>query len=66
MNSISMIGKILYVEDDEINAFLMRRYLNKWDVDLASDAETGLLLAEQELYKVILLDINLGDSKMSY
>jgi len=65
MNSISMIGKILYVEDDEINAFLMRRYLNKWDVDLASDAETGLLLAEQELYKVILLDINLGDSKMT-
>ena len=32
-----MGGKILYVEDDEINAFLMRRYLNKWDVDLASD-----------------------------
>jgi two-component system cell cycle response regulator DivK len=65
MNSSSMTGKILYVEDDEINAFLMRRYLNRWEVDLASDAETGLLLADQELYKIVLLDINLGESKMS-
>lgn len=60
-----MGGKILYVEDDEINAFLMRRYLNKWDVDLASDAETGISLAHQEFYPVVLLDINLGESKMT-
>ena len=60
-----MVGKILYVEDDEINAYLMRRYLNKWEVDLASDAETGLLLAGQQQYKIVLLDINLGDSKMT-
>jgi two-component system cell cycle response regulator DivK len=60
-----MVGKILYVEDDEINAYLMRRYLNKWEVDLASDAETGLVLAGQQQYKIVLLDINLGDSKMT-
>lgn len=60
-----MVGKILYVEDDEINAYLMRRYLNKWEVDLASDAETGLALAGQQQYKIVLLDINLGDSKMT-
>lgn len=65
MNFLSMAGKILYVEDDDINAFLMRRYLNKWDVDLASDAETALALADRELYKIILLDINLGESKMT-
>lgn len=60
-----MEGKILYVEDDEINAFLMRRYLSRWEVDLASDAETALTWAEREPYKVVLLDINLGDSKMT-
>jgi two-component system cell cycle response regulator DivK len=65
MNLNSMAGKILYVEDDEINAYLMRRYLNKWEVDLASDAETALILAKQEQYKIVLLDINLGDSKMT-
>jgi two-component system cell cycle response regulator DivK len=60
-----MAGKILYVEDDDINAFLMRRYLNKWEVDLASDAETALAMADRELYKIVLLDINLGESKMT-
>ena len=65
MNFVSMAGKILYVEDDDINAFLMRRYLNKWEVDLASDAETALAMADRELYKIVLLDINLGESKMT-
>lgn len=60
-----MGDKILYVEDDEINAFLMRRYLSKWHVDLANDAETGLELASVEPYKIVLLDINLGESKMT-
>lgn len=57
--------KILYVEDDEINAFIMRRSLTGWDVVLARDAETALELVEDELFPVVMLDINLGDSKMT-
>lgn len=57
--------KILYVEDDEINAFIMRRSLTGWDVVLARDAESALELVEDEFFPVIMLDINLGDSKMT-
>lgn len=60
-----MKKQILYVEDDEINAFIMRRYLDKWDVILARDAEAGLELAQQTCFSIVLLDINLGESKMT-
>ena len=60
-----MKKKILYVEDDEINAFIMRRYLDNWDVVLARDAEAALELAQETYFPVVLLDINLGESKMT-
>ena len=59
------MNKILYVEDDEINAFIMRRYLDHWDVVLARDAEAALELAQQTHFPIVLLDINLGESKMT-
>ena len=53
--------RILIVEDDVVIASLIRKGLERerFDVDLASDGETGLQLAQQGGYGVILLDVML-------
>lgn len=58
--------KILYVEDDAINALIMGKLLGKHfeKIQIAKDGEEGLLVLKQEQFDIILMDINLGEGKM--
>ena len=53
--------RILLVEDNAINAELVKAYLSeKYDLDIASTGELAIGMATDVLYDVILMDINLG------
>lgn len=53
--------KILYIEDDPINAMIISRFLeNDFSVDIAESSEKSLRLLAQKVYDLILLDLNLG------
>jgi len=56
-----MTGKILLIEDNEQNGYLVEYLLGKrgWQVVSAMDGPTGLRLAERESPDLILLDIQL-------
>ena len=56
-----MTSTILYVEDNTVNADVMRRRLGKQDVavHIASDGKAGIQLANELLPDVILMDINM-------
>jgi CheY-like chemotaxis protein len=57
--------KILYVEDDPINALVMQRLLkSEFDVIHSIDGETCLVILEKKEFNLILMDINLGKGKM--
>lgn len=58
-----MSGKILYIEDNLGNRMLVRRILEAEGYSLteAPDGPTGLDLAAQEPFDLILLDINLPE-----
>ncbi len=57
--------KILYVEDDPINALVMQRLLkSEFDVIHSTDGETCLVMLEKKKFDLILMDINLGKGKM--
>jgi two-component system cell cycle response regulator DivK len=58
-----MSGKILYIEDNLGNRMLVRRILEAEGYSLteAPDGPTGLDLAGQEQFDLILLDINLPE-----
>lgn len=61
-----MKPKILYVEDDHINALVVSKFLEPlFDVDLAVDGESSIAKCEQTLYDLVLMDINLGPDKMN-
>ncbi len=51
-------GRILYIEDDTALTFLMKRILSRagYDVDIANDGGTGLLMYESKIYDVLLVD----------
>ncbi len=52
---------LLLVEDNEINAALVKSYLGKdYEVDVATDGETALIKVAEKQYDAILMDINLG------
>lgn len=53
--------KILYVEDNEDNVYLMRRRLARGDVTLviAPDGEQGVAMAAREQPDLILMDLSL-------
>jgi CheY-like chemotaxis protein len=58
--------KILYVEDDPINALVMQRLLkSEFDVIHSPDGETCLSILDKEKFELILMDINLGKGKMN-
>ncbi len=63
-NSVSAkqkLSEILYVEDNEMNYILMKRFLKDYFiVENASTGENALELIAKKVYPVILLDINLG------
>lgn len=57
--------KILYVEDDKINALIIRKLLqDKYEVEIAPEGQTCLKLVKQNTYDLILMDINLGNDQM--
>jgi len=58
--------KILYVEDDPINALVMQRLLkSEFEVIHSPDGETCLSILDKEKFELILMDINLGKGKMN-
>jgi CheY-like chemotaxis protein len=58
--------KILYVEDDPINALVVQKLLKKeFDVIHSADGETCLTMLKDEKFDLILMDINLGKGKMN-
>ncbi|MEW5957816.1 MAG: response regulator [Chloroflexota bacterium] len=59
----AIINKILVIEDNQQNALLMRRVLEarRHQVIHASDGETGLKIAVEEVPDLILVDLGLPD-----
>jgi len=58
--------KILYVEDDLINALVMQKLLkSEFEVIHSPDGETCMEILEKENFGLILMDINLGKGKMN-
>jgi len=56
--------RILFVEDDHVNMVLARKIFqmrDSYDVDFSTSAEESLVRASKNAYKVILLDIGLGE-----
>ncbi len=53
--------KILYVEDNEDNVYMLRRRLTKLDYEMvvAEDGEKGVAAAEREKPALILMDLSL-------
>ncbi len=55
--------KILYVEDDKINALILEKLLNKiYEIKIANSKATCISLLNTQVFDLILTDINLGDS----
>ena len=61
--------KILIVEDNEINAkvldLMLKKLEFKYSTDFAENADRALSIAEEEMFDLILMDINLGDGQMT-
>lgn len=57
--------RILLVEDDFINAFVLQKYLQKlFQVVHARSGQEALGLYQAEPFDVVLMDINLGDEEL--
>lgn len=53
--------KILIVEDNFINAEILKGFLTEYkNLDFAKNADNAMLLIEEKKYDLILMDINLG------
>lgn len=54
--------KVMYVEDDEINALVMQKLLEKdFDIHLACNSLDCLEKISQQQFDIILMDVNLGN-----
>lgn len=53
--------KILYVEDDPINAYVLQKMLANFKIDIAKNGVECMNLAAENNYDLVLMDINLGD-----
>lgn len=59
------IPRLLYVEDDPTNAFVMERLLrNDLEVTVTNSAESCFEILKTKSFDVILMDINLGNGKL--
>lgn len=57
--------KILYVEDDKINALIISKIVGKhFDIEIAKDGEECVEKAKHNNYDLVLVDIHLGNEKM--
>jgi two-component system, cell cycle response regulator DivK len=65
MTQATAMKRILYVEDDSINAFVMQKLLrNNFHVIHVPDGESCLSILSHQKFDLILMDINLGRGKM--
>jgi two-component system cell cycle response regulator DivK len=56
---------VLYVEDDQINVLIMQLMLQELvSLEIASDPEMALEMAENQRYDLVLMDINLGHNRI--
>ena len=55
--------KILYIEDNDDNVYVLRRWFSRigFDLIVANDGAQGVALAAQELPDLILMDLSLPD-----
>ncbi len=54
--------KILYVEDEPVNAFVVKKMLQKqYEVDIVYDGLSCLQMFQKNNYDLVLMDINLGE-----
>ncbi|MDH5380900.1 MAG: response regulator [Cyclobacteriaceae bacterium] len=57
--------KILYVEDDSINIYVMKRFLKiDFEIEVSVDGEEAIEVLKSNTFDLILMDINLGNGKM--
>jgi two-component system cell cycle response regulator DivK len=57
--------RLLYVEDDPINAFVIKKLLAQhYTTEHVEDGETCLTVLAKEPFDLVLMDINLGRGKM--
>jgi signal transduction histidine kinase/ActR/RegA family two-component response regulator len=54
-------GRILLVEDNDVNLMVAKTMLNKWghEVTIATDGEKALALLKQEVYDLVLMDVQM-------
>jgi CheY-like chemotaxis protein len=59
-----LMKRILYVEDDAINALIVRKLLQKdFQITVATDSQTCFDNLDKDVFDIILMDINLGEEK---
>jgi CheY-like chemotaxis protein len=53
--------KVLYVEDNEDNVYMLKRRLSKFacDVLIASNGAEGVVMAQEQMPDIILMDLSL-------
>ena len=57
--------RILYVEDDPINALILKKLLQgEFNIEHVLDGESCLKALERDGLELVLMDINLGNGKM--
>ncbi|WP_306640790.1 PAS domain-containing hybrid sensor histidine kinase/response regulator [Sanyastnella coralliicola] len=62
ISSVSFDGKrILAVEDNEVNQLLLKRFIGEWgaDVELASNGIEALMIAQENEFDIVLMDIQM-------
>ena len=61
----NLIPRILVVEDDHINAFIVKKFLDgNYNVLLAENGRIALDQAAETDFDIVLMDINLGDDQL--
>jgi CheY-like chemotaxis protein len=55
------LAKVLVVDDNDINRFLAKKVLSKWNIhtDFADNGETALEMIRSNQYDVVLMDIHM-------
>lgn len=56
--------QVLIVEDDEINALVLQKQLSNYQVAWVKDSDSALEQINRYHFDVVLMDINLGNSKL--
>jgi CheY-like chemotaxis protein len=56
-------ARVLVVDDDKINQFVIRKHLNKWgfEVVIASSGMEALALIESKEFQMVLMDLNMPE-----